>query len=247
MPPHPPPSIHDDNTFVDPGDNPFRSAAEEPSSTFGLDVDTGSISVGRTFLDSGSLPPPASVRTEEWVNALGSDQPAPTDADLGVRVDGAAAPFTDDGTLLVGAGVAAREVSAEERPAAHLTFVVDTSGSMDIRERLGLVKASLALLVLNLRDDDTVAIIGQNRKLLVFPLAQLPVMTRGKGVRLQKYKDGGVSDLKVFTAAEGLTWTDSSGRTFSKQMAELTDWLGDRAQAGRQPPNGFPRNNRFSG
>ena len=78
---------------------------------------------------------------------------------LGVRVDGAAAPFTDDGTLLVRAGVAAREVSAEERPAAHLTFVVDTSGSMDIRERLGLVKASLALLVLNLRDDDTVAIV----------------------------------------------------------------------------------------
>ena len=94
---------------------------------------------------------------------------------------------------------------------------------------------------------DTVAIIGQNRKFLVFPLAQLPVMARGKGVRLQKYKDGGVSDLKVFTAAEGLTWTDSSGRTFSKQMAELADWLGDRAQAGRQPPNGFPRNNRFSG
>ncbi|HEV7274954.1 MAG TPA: DNA topoisomerase IV subunit A [Devosiaceae bacterium] len=94
---------------------------------------------------------------------------------------------------------------------------------------------------------DTVAIIGQNRKLLVFPLEQLPVMARGKGVRLQRYKDGGVSDLKVFTAAEGLTWTDSSGRTFSKQMGELQDWLGDRAQAGRQPPNGFPRNNRFSG
>jgi topoisomerase-4 subunit A len=94
---------------------------------------------------------------------------------------------------------------------------------------------------------DTVAIIGQNRKLLVFPLEQLPVMGRGKGVRLQKYKDGGVSDLKVFAAADGLTWTDSSGRTFSKPMAELTDWVGERAQAGRQPPNGFPRNNRFTG
>ncbi|MHB1109218.1 MAG: DNA topoisomerase IV subunit A [Devosia sp.] len=94
---------------------------------------------------------------------------------------------------------------------------------------------------------DTVAVIGENRKLLVFPLAQLPEMSRGKGVRLQKYKDGGVSDLKTFEAAAGLTWTDSSGRTFTKSMGELAEWLGERAQAGRQPPNGFPRNNKFTG
>lgn len=154
-----PPSIHDDNTFVDPGENPFVTVEAQPASTFGLDVDTGSPTVARTFLQSGTLPPRESVRTEEWVNALGSDQPAPTGADLGVRVDGAVAPFTDDGTLLVRVGVAARDVAAEERPAAHLTFVIDTSGSMDIRERLGLVKASLGLLVLNLRDDDTISIV----------------------------------------------------------------------------------------
>jgi len=94
---------------------------------------------------------------------------------------------------------------------------------------------------------DTVAVIGENRKLLVFPLSQLLEMTRGKGVRLQKYKDGGISDLKTFNSADGLTWTDSSGRTYTKPMAELTDWLGDRAAAGRQPPNGFPRNNKFVG
>jgi topoisomerase-4 subunit A len=93
---------------------------------------------------------------------------------------------------------------------------------------------------------DRVAVIGQNRKLLLFPLTQLPAMSRGKGVRLQRYKDGGVSDLKTFAAAEGLTWTDSSGRTFLKSMDDLRDWLGDRAQAGRQPPPGFPRSNRFS-
>jgi topoisomerase-4 subunit A len=93
---------------------------------------------------------------------------------------------------------------------------------------------------------DMVAVIGQNRKLLLFPLTQLPAMSRGKGVRLQRYKDGGVSDLKTFAAAEGLTWTDSSGRTFLKSMDDLRDWLGDRAQAGRQPPPGFPRSNRFS-
>ncbi len=94
---------------------------------------------------------------------------------------------------------------------------------------------------------DMVATIGQNRKLLVFPATQLPEMARGKGVRLQKYKDGGISDAKLFTAQDGLTWTDSSGRTFTKSMDDLRDWLGDRAQAGRQPPTGFPRNNKFVG
>jgi topoisomerase-4 subunit A len=93
---------------------------------------------------------------------------------------------------------------------------------------------------------DTIAIIGQNRKMLIFPLDQLPEMGRGKGVRLQKYKDGGLSDLTVFTAASGLNWTDSSGRTFTKTMDELADWQGERAQAGRQAPQGFPRNNRFA-
>ena len=67
-------------------------------------------------------------------------------------------------------------------------------------------------------------------------------MARGKGVRLQKYKDGGVSDVKMFAAADGLSWT-TSGRTFTKPMAEMRDWVGERAQAGRQPPNGFPKNN----
>ena len=76
---------------------------------------------------------------------------------------------------------------------------------------------------------------------------QLPEMGRGKGVRLQKYKDGGLSDLKTFPSATGLTWTDSSGRTYTKTASELTEWLGERASAGRQPPTGFPRNNRFVG
>jgi len=96
-------------------------------------------------------------------------------------------------------------------------------------------------------DGDRVAVIGQNRKLLVFPLSQLAAMARGKGVRLQRYKDGGISDIKTFYAADGLTWTDSSGRTYSKPTEELVDWIGDRATAGRQPPTGFPRNNKFKG
>ena len=96
-------------------------------------------------------------------------------------------------------------------------------------------------------DGDVVAVIGDNRKLLVFPLESLPEMARGKGVRLQKYKDGGLSDLKTFPSQTGLTWTDSSGRTYTRTMPELAEWLGNRADAGRQPPTGFPRNNRFAG
>ena len=94
---------------------------------------------------------------------------------------------------------------------------------------------------------DTVAIVGENRKLLVFPLSQVPQMARGKGVRLQRYKDGGVSDVKVFKLAEGLAWTDSAGRAFLRQEAEMLEWRGDRAQAGRLVPKGFPKNHKFVG
>jgi topoisomerase-4 subunit A len=94
---------------------------------------------------------------------------------------------------------------------------------------------------------DNVAVIGQNRKLLVFPLAQLNEMARGKGTRLQRYKDGGLSDAKVLALADGLTWRDSAGRTFTVTKPELNDWIGNRAEAGRLPPKGFPKNNRFEG
>jgi topoisomerase-4 subunit A len=93
---------------------------------------------------------------------------------------------------------------------------------------------------------DHIAIIGDNRKLLAFPVDQIPEMTRGKGVRLQRYKDGGVSDAKVFTLADGLTWLDTSGRTWTVSPEDLAGgWLGNRAEAGRLPPKGFPKNNRF--
>ncbi|MBB6483336.1 DNA topoisomerase IV subunit A [Rhizobium lusitanum] len=94
---------------------------------------------------------------------------------------------------------------------------------------------------------DHAAVVGENRKLVIFPLSQVPEMSRGKGVRLQKYKDGGISDIRCFVIADGLTWEDSAGRTFTKTKDELTEWLGDRAGAGRGVPKGFPRSGRFSG
>jgi topoisomerase-4 subunit A len=95
-------------------------------------------------------------------------------------------------------------------------------------------------------EGELVAAIGDNRKMLVFPLEQVPEMTRGRGVRLQRYKDGGLSDVKAFKVEEGLSWTDAAGRAFSLTLKELADWRGNRADAGRLAPKGFPRSNAFS-
>jgi topoisomerase IV subunit A len=95
-------------------------------------------------------------------------------------------------------------------------------------------------------EGELVASIGANRKMVIFPLDQVPEMARGRGVRLQRYKDGGLSDLKTFTAEEGLSWTDTAGRAFSLTLKELADWRGNRADAGRLAPKGFPRSNTFA-
>ncbi|MGB7270556.1 MAG: DNA topoisomerase IV subunit A [Albidovulum sp.] len=91
---------------------------------------------------------------------------------------------------------------------------------------------------------DHIAVVGNNRKVLLFPLAELPEMGRGKGVRLQKYKDGGLSDATTFTLSEGLSWKDPAGRT--RTETDLAEWLAKRATAGRMAPRGFPRDNRFN-
>lgn len=96
-------------------------------------------------------------------------------------------------------------------------------------------------------DGDRVAVVGTNRKILIFPTEQLPTMNRGKGVRLQRYKDGQVADVKVFNAADGLSWTDSAGRQYNRSIDDLKLWCGDRATAGRLAPTGFPRTNSFGG
>ena len=92
-------------------------------------------------------------------------------------------------------------------------------------------------------EGDSVAVIGENRKLLIFPLAELPEMTRGRGVILQKYKDGGLADAKTFVLAEGLGWAAGAGRIRTER--DLRAWQGKRAQAGRLPPTGFARSGRF--
>ena len=93
--------------------------------------------------------------------------------------------------------------------------------------------------------DDYVATIGDNRKMVVFPLTELPEMGRGQGVQLQRYRDGGLSDATTFRFAEGLSWSmgGESGRT--RTETDLSAWRTARGAAGRMPPMGFPRTNKF--
>ncbi|SDL92616.1 DNA topoisomerase IV subunit A [Paracoccus chinensis] len=100
-----------------------------------------------------------------------------------------------------------------------------------------------ALLVRRI-EGDHLACVGENRKLLVFPLSELPEMARGKGVRLQKFKDGGLADAKCITRSVGLSWLDPAGRT--RTEPDLTEWLAKRGTTGRMAPRGFPRDNRFN-
>ncbi len=94
-------------------------------------------------------------------------------------------------------------------------------------------------------DGDMVAVVGENRKLLIFKLEDVNEMARGKGTILQRFKDGGLSDIRVFNKKAGLTWLDSAGRTFTLPWSDLKEWAGERAQSGHMVPKGFPRSNKF--
>jgi len=108
------------------------------------------------------------------------------------------------------------------------------------------VKAPWRALLCRPVTGDHAACVGENRKVLVFSLEELPEMTRGKGVRLQRYKDGGLSDAITFTLGEGLSWRDPAGRTRTVERPELDEWIGKRAGTGRMAPRGFPRDNVFT-
>jgi Ca-activated chloride channel family protein len=152
----PPPS---DTYFDDYGVNPFVDTYEDHLSTFALDVDTASYSVARRYINDGYLPPAEAVRVEEFVNAFDMEYPTPRDVAFGIYADGAPSPFHRDGSYLLRFGVQGYEVPDYARKAATLTFVIDVSGSMEMENRLELVKRSLEILVENLDRDDSVAIV----------------------------------------------------------------------------------------
>jgi topoisomerase-4 subunit A len=106
--------------------------------------------------------------------------------------------------------------------------------------------AAVAVVKPVLEGADAVAVVGENRKMLVFPLSELPELGRGQGVMLQRYRDGGLSDAVTFRLEDGLSWPlgGDSGRV--RTEADLSPWRAARGAAGRMPPIGFPRSNRFS-
>ncbi|TCP59708.1 topoisomerase-4 subunit A [Rhodovulum bhavnagarense] len=141
------------------------------------------------------------------------------------------------------------------RPGARLLVASSAGDGFVVLADEVLAQTRAGKQVLNVRGEtvarlckpvsgDHVACVGENRKVLVFALEELPEMSRGKGVRLQKYKDGGLSDATTFTLSEGLSWRDPAGRT--RTETDLAEWLGKRAGAGRMAPRGFPRDNHFT-
>jgi topoisomerase IV subunit A len=140
------------------------------------------------------------------------------------------------------------------QPGRKLLVASDDGRGFQVEEVEVLAQTRSGKQVLNLEDGrsarichpltgDHLAVIGNNRKLVIFPLIQVPLMTRGKGVQLQKYKDASIADVKSFALADGLTWRHGE-RVFT--VTDLTGWLDDRAGVGKMPPNGFPKQNRFT-
>jgi len=160
-------------TYDNPGVNAPLDPIFDHQSTFALDVDTGAYGVARRYLADGYLPDPDSVRVEEFVNAFDGGYGAPLDGTFAISVDGAPAPFMwrSSTAHLLRIGVQARDLADEQRPDASLTFVIDTSGSMDIENRLELVKRALGLLVDGLRPTDSVAIVeyGSDARVVLSP------------------------------------------------------------------------------
>ena len=164
-----------DAFFQNYGVNPRIDTGDDHLSTFALDVDTGSYSIMRSYINQGGLPPQDSVRVEEYVNYFNQGYPYPPEGRaFGINIDGGPSPFEQNQNYqLMRVGVQGYAVPSEERQDVSLTFVIDVSGSMDMDNRLGLVKRSLALLVKQLRASDRVSIVvyGTNAEVVLEPTA----------------------------------------------------------------------------
>ena len=230
------PAQNTDPRFTDYGIRTFVDTSADPLSTFSLDVDTGSYTIGRRFIDEGSLPPRESVRVEEYVNSFDYNYDAPRNG-LDVQVDGGPSPFNDD-TWLVRVGVQAEVIEDGDRQPVSLTFVVDTSGSMDRPDRLGLVRESLSILVEELERDDTVAIVTyagdseiileptevRNRDEILDAIQDLRTggstnlqagLDAGYDLAREAFREDGVN--RVIVASDGLA---NAGITNADQLAE---------------------------
>jgi Ca-activated chloride channel homolog len=163
------PMYPQDNTFQDYGANPEESPAWDHLSTFALDVDTASYTVARRYVNDGLLPPSEAVRIEEFVNYFQQDYPSPAGTAFGIYADGAPSPFSSSDEVVLRFGIQGYQ-PVERKPLA-LTFVIDVSGSMNMENRLGLVKRSLELLLVQLQPGDSVGIVvyGSSARVVLQP------------------------------------------------------------------------------
>ena len=162
-----------DMFFEDYGTNPIIDTEDDNLSTFALDVDTGSYTVMRNYLNDGNLPPADSVRVEEYINYFEQGYAAPpAHQAFAISLDGAPSPFTQTERYeMMRVGIQGYEVSDRDRKDVSLTFVIDVSGSMEMDNRLGLVKRSLEMLVEQLGRDDSVSIVvyGTDARVVLDP------------------------------------------------------------------------------
>jgi Ca-activated chloride channel homolog len=156
-----------DMYFLDYGTYVFVETSEKPYSTFGLDVDTASYTMARTYILRGVLPPTESIRAEEFINYFNYNYPNPSD-NFGITTHLTTSPF-DNNLYYLSIGIKAREIADEDRKPVHLMFVIDVSGSMNTGNRLGIVKKSLKFLVDNLNEYDKIAIVkyGNSAELIL--------------------------------------------------------------------------------
>jgi Ca-activated chloride channel family protein len=157
-------------SYKDYGVNEMTDTAKDHLSTFAIDVDTGSYTIARRKLESGTRPPASSVRVEEFVNYFRYDYPEPKSGPFAVHLEAAPSPFhPDPKRKLMRVGVQGKRVESGDRKPVHLTFLVDVSGSMQRPDKIGLAKKSLQVLTNNLREGDTVALAtyaGRTAKIL---------------------------------------------------------------------------------
>lgn len=159
--------------FENYGVNPFVDTDEDRLSTFAIDVDTASFTVARNYLDRGNLPPKDSVRPEEFINYFDYGYKAPSASDFSIQIDGAPSRFGKEGIhRLLKIGIKTREIVKENRPDALLVFVIDTSGSMNMENRLGLVKKALKILMGQMHEGDMIGIVeyGSSARVITEPL-----------------------------------------------------------------------------
>ncbi len=165
--------------FEDYGTNPFIDASQDNLSTFAVDVDTGSYTLARSYLNDYYLPPPEAIRLEEFVNYFEQDYPLPQQSAFNIVTEAAPTPFSTESSVVLRVGLQGYEVAPEDRPDATLIFVVDVSGSMEGPERLGAVKAALLTLLDELRPSDSIGIVVYGSKGRVV-LEPTPVSKRDK-------------------------------------------------------------------